>query len=243
MKKAHASALGRIELVRNRSGALTYRQRGGNQTTVDARGVSVDTYIHLLYGLLMQTSARRILMIGCGGGTLATMMAAEGRAVTVIDIDPVAFKLARKHFGLPRGVDCKVADGLAFMQVTRARFDAVVLDAFIGEDIPKQFLGPDFSHAARRCLRKDGVLFVNVCLGRGQRTADDLTLMLKRDGWKARLLDRHRSSERNAIVMAGAVQSLRPPRLTIVPEVEVARLKAEMRAMKFRRPKAKKASR
>ena len=57
-RKAHASALGRIELVRQRSGALVYRQRGGNQTTVDAAGVSLDTYIHVLYGLLRQTPAR-----------------------------------------------------------------------------------------------------------------------------------------------------------------------------------------
>src|SRR4051812_19497547 len=131
MKKAHVSALGRIELVRRRSGALTYRQRGGNQTTVDANGLSLDTYIHVLYGLLIQTPARRILMIGCGGGTLATMLARAGRRVTIVDIDPVAFKLARKHFGLPRSVDCRIADGLAFLQRTRARFDAIVLDAFI----------------------------------------------------------------------------------------------------------------
>ena len=238
MKKAHPSALGRIELVRKKSGALVYRQRGGNQTTVDAHGVSLDTYIHVLHGLVSQTPARRILMIGCGGGTLATMLARAGRRVTIVDVDPVAFKLARDHFGLARNVACRVADGLAFLQTSRARFDAIVVDAFIGEDIPAQFLGAEFSRAARRCLRPNGVLFVKVCLGRGERTADELALMLLRDRWSARLLDRHRSSERNAIVMAGAVRGLRVPKLTIVPGVEAARLKAEMAAMGFRRPKS-----
>ena len=237
-RDAHASALGRVELLRRRSGALTYRQRGGNQTTVDAAGVSLDTYIHVLHGLLRQTPARRILMIGCGGGTLATMLARAGRKVTIVDIDPVAFKLARRHFGLPRNVVCRVADGLAFLQTTRARFDAVVLDAFIGEDIPTQFLGEHFSRAARRCLHRDGALFVNVCLGPRQRTADELALMLRRTGWKARLLDRRRTAERNAIVMAGAVRGLRAPKLEIVPAVEVARLRAEMAAMGFRRAKS-----
>ncbi|MBL8644006.1 MAG: methyltransferase domain-containing protein [Rhodospirillaceae bacterium] len=242
----HRAKLGAVRLVRNRrKGTLTYVQKGGNQSAVDENGVSLDSYIHALYGLALQALARQgqpktALMIGCAGGTLATMLARAGVAMTVVDIEKAAFTLAKTHFGLPASVKCRVADGLKFMQRTRARFDAVIIDAFIGEKIPPQFTGEAFSTAARRCLRKNGALFVNVCLnGRADRTADELALMLKGTGWAGkgsavRLIDQ-RGPLRNAVVMAGNVRALRRPRLVVPPAQDRKRLRYELKGMKFRK--------
>jgi hypothetical protein len=53
-----------------------------------------------------------------------------------------------------------------------------------------------------------------------------------------RLLDQRGESERNAIVLAGAVADFRSPRLLVTPQAEVDRLRKELRGMGFRRRRA-----
>ena len=150
----HAFKYGVIKLrFRKRSHTLTYEQKGGYQSTADRNGVSLDAHIHALYGLTLQRPGKSVLMIGCGGGTLGTMLARAGRRVSIVEIDPVSFTLAKRYFGLPRNIPCHVGDGLAFMQGTRRYYDVLIIDAFTGENIPAHMKGPAFFEAADRCLR------------------------------------------------------------------------------------------
>ncbi len=238
-KVAHASALGTIRLrFKASTGALTYVQRGGNQSAVDRNGTSLDTYIHALFGLILQRPTKRALMIGCGGGTLGRMLAAAGIEVTIVDIDKASFRLAKRYFALPREVACHVGDGLAFMQETRRRFDVLIVDAFIGEKIPPHMTAAALSSAARRCLRQDGSLFMNVCLDdRADRAADVFGLGFRKDGWTVRLFDQP-GGARNAVILAGNVKTLRRPKLLHVPDVEAGRIKRELGRMRFRRLRA-----
>jgi spermidine synthase len=231
----HSSDLGTIKLIYvKKTGTLTYMQRGGYQSAVDRRGVSLDTYIHAIYGLVLQTTAKNILMIGCGGGTLGRMLTAAGRKLTIVDIDETSFKIAKAHFGLPKSITCHVGDGLAYMQKTRKKFDAVIIDAFVGEKIPPQFTSDDFCKAARRCLHDAGAMYINVCLfDKKDPRADSLALRLRKNGWKARLFDQ-RGGARNGIVIAGEVRRLRRPELLLVPDAEAAKVRRELRGSRFR---------
>jgi spermidine synthase len=65
------------------------------------------------------------MMIGCADGTLATMLYRAACNVTVVDINPHAFVFARKHFGLPDGVECVVEDGLLYVARMGHHFDAI----------------------------------------------------------------------------------------------------------------------
>src|ERR1700749_3248712 len=85
----------------NISGRVSYWFDGEHQSVADKNGVSLADYIHAMYGFLRQTRARDVLMIGCGGGTLATMLSRDGVTVTVVDIDARSFKLAKRFFNLP----------------------------------------------------------------------------------------------------------------------------------------------
>ena len=174
-------------------------------------------------------------MIGCGGGTLGTMLARAGRRVSIVEIDAVAFTLAKRYFGLPPNIACHVGDGLAFMQRTRRRYDVLIIDAFTGENIPAHMKGAAFFKAAGRCLRKDGIALVNVCLERkSDPTADRIAAGFKERGWPMRILDSP-GGERNAIVLAGKVGNLRRPRLLIPPQAGAKQTGKELRAMRFRR--------
>jgi spermidine synthase len=232
----HASKYGVIKLrFRKRSRTLTYEQKGGNQSTADCNCISLDAHIHALYGLTLQRPGKSVLMIGCGGGTLGTMLARAGKRVSIVEIDPVSFRLAKRYFGLPRDIVCHVGDGLAFMQTTRRRYDVLIIDAFSGENIPEHMKGAAFFKAAVRCLRKDGVALANVCLHRkSDPTADRIAAGFKELRWPVRLLDSP-GGERNAIVLAGKVRNLRRPKLLIRPQAAAKQTVKELRAMRFRR--------
>ena len=92
-----------------------------------------------------------------------------------------------------------------------------------------------FFEAAERCLRKDGLALVNVCLERkSDPTANKIAAGFKERSWPVRLLDSP-GGERNAIVLAGKVGNLRRPRLLILPQAGAKQTGKELRAMRFRR--------
>jgi SAM-dependent methyltransferase len=180
-------------------------------------------------------------MIGCGGGTLGTMLARAGRQVSIVDIDPVSFTVAKRYFGLPRKVACYVGDGLGFMQKTRRRYDVLIVDAFRGEKIPEHLQDAAFFEAAGRCLRRNGIALVNICLERkSDPIADRIAAGFKERGWPVRLLDSP-GGERNAVVVAGQVGNLRRPGLLIPPQAGAKLTGRELRAMHFRRRRSIKA--
>src|SRR5580698_9134547 len=124
------------------TGKVSYWQKEYHQSAADAHGVSTADYIHAMYFFLMQAGVRDVLMIGCGGGTLATMLQRCGVAVTVVDLHKLSFDIARKYFQMPEAVTCRVADGVRYLEKHRTRHDAIVLDAFGAGGMPRTFMRP-----------------------------------------------------------------------------------------------------
>jgi len=86
---------------KKQTGVITYEQGGCCQSEADSSGTSLAPYIHALFGFVLQSQARNIVLIGCGGGTLATMLERAGLSTTIIDVNPASFALAKRHFLLP----------------------------------------------------------------------------------------------------------------------------------------------
>src|SRR5436305_14341889 len=123
----HASKFGVIKLhFRKRTRTLTYEQGGGWQSTADVNGISLHAHIHALYGLVLQHTGKSILMIGCGGGTLGTMLARAGKRVSIVDIDAVSPTLAKRYVVCARHVSRQLGDGLAVMQKTKRPCDLLI---------------------------------------------------------------------------------------------------------------------
>ena len=230
------SEFGIVEVLQRRqSGSLIYRQGGCYQSEADQEGVSLASYIHALYGLVLQGEARKVLMIGCGGGTLAAMLAKAGCDVTIVDINPVSFAVARKYFKLPATVSCRVADGKYFLRASRSNYDAIVLDAYHGGRVPAHLESSEFFDLARRRLTEAGSVFANVHLLDDQdRHADRIAACMTHAWSDVRILDSEGSRDRNAIVMGGAVSRMQAPEMTIQPAIDSALIEQELRAMKFR---------
>ena len=229
------SEFGTITVFKKKStSAITYEQGGCCQSEADSSGISLASYIHAIFGLILQTKARKILMIGCAGGTLATMLAKADRKVTIVDVNPASFILAKRYFALPDNVECRIADGKSFLYSDTNLYDAIVLDAFHGDHIPAHLKSLRFYYLVCDRLSRRGTVFANIhvqhdCDRYADRVADCMANVFP----DVRLLDSE-GDGRNAIVMAGTVANLCPPNMIVPPQAEHDVIESELAAMKFR---------
>jgi SAM-dependent methyltransferase len=218
------------------TGKVSYWQGEYHQSAADRTGVSTADYIHAMYFFLMQAQARDVLMIGCGGGTLATMLAKSNVDVTVVDLHKFSFDIARKYFQLPETVTCHVADGIAYLKANRRRHDAIVLDAFGEGGMPAPFMEPAFFRLAHSRLKaRDSLFLMNVIVeDDGDRTPDILVRSLRAQWGRVRLLDTDGWTDRNAVIAAGAVTNLKKPKVLMPPRPGGAKLERQLGILDWR---------
>lgn len=219
------------------NGALLYLQHGWCQTEADSQGISYSPYIHAMFDLVIQSRGTKILMIGCGGGALATMLAQTGLSVTVIDTNASAIDIARRYFSLPEGVTCYIADGLTWLRRFDDTFDCIIVDAFTGDKIPDHLCSSAFFLEARCHLSISGLLMMNV-IEESDCTdcAREIVLGMRTAGLDVRLLEESRAIDRNLIVIGGLVQGLEKPTLQMPPAGADDQLCWNLHAMSFREP-------
>lgn len=231
----HRSSFGTITIFRRRStGSLVYKQGGCCQSEADRNGVSLASYIHSIFGLILQTRARKVLLIGCGGGTLGTMLARKNLAVTAVDVNPAAFEFARLYFDLPDDVGCKVADGYEFLLSDGGSYDAIVLDAYQGDQIPVHLQSLDFFKLIRSHLTRCGLVLANIHVMHNHDDSVHKIANRMASLWSdVRLLDSPGWLNRNVIAMAGRVSALTKPALLEVPDVDADEISEELETMEF----------
>jgi SAM-dependent methyltransferase len=220
----------------NTTGKVSYWQGEYHQSAADRNGISTADYIHAMYFFLMQAQARDVLMIGCGGGTLATMLAKSQVRVTVVDLHKFSFDVARKYFQLPEAVTCHVADGIQYLKSNPARHDAIILDAFGEAGMPAPFMQPAFFKLARSRLKPRNSLFLmNVIVDDDDDRTPDILVGAMRAQWgRVRLLDTDGWTDRNAVIAAGAVTSLKKPKVLMHPKPGGAKLERQLDILDFR---------
>ncbi|MDE1936498.1 spermidine synthase, partial [Bradyrhizobium sp.] len=118
---------GQIEVVEYlRDGTRAYFEEGVRQSQANRDGESVFTYIKLMETFLEPAS--NVLMLGCGGGNLATRLRRLGKRTTIVDINPLSFVIARRFFGLPPDIGCVVSDFRSYVRDCRETYDAIAID-------------------------------------------------------------------------------------------------------------------
>ena len=229
-------APGHVIVQDSRTGRVSYWQGKYHQSASDARGISTADYIHAMYFFLMQAQAKDVLMIGCGGGTLATMLHHSDIRVTVVDLHKMSFDIARRYFHLPAAVPCHVADGVAYLKTHRHRHDALVLDAFGEGGMPEAFMQPGFFKLAKSRLKpKNSLFLMNVIVADDDdETPDDLVRALRRQWGRVRLLDTDGWTDRNAVIAAGAVTNLKRPKVLMSPRPGGGKLAKELDVLDWR---------
>ena len=219
------------------NGALLYLQKGWCQSEADSRGISYTPYIHAMFDLVMQAQAMRILMIGCGGGTLATMLARASRTVTVVDVNHAAIDIARRYFGLDEEVACYIADGLTWLRRFAEVFDCIIVDAFHGDEIPAHLCSAAFFVEVRQHLGENGLVLMNAIEDNDDSDCARAILSgMTKAGLDVRVLEEARAVDRNLVVLGGAVEGLRTPTMRMPPASPNDQLWWALHSMSFRGP-------
>src|ERR1700704_2288660 len=144
------------------TGARLYEEGGVAQSHVLAGGEADVTYIRLMAALL--ADGANVLLLGCGGGALATMLHRRGSRVTVVEVNPISFQLARTFFWMPNGIECITADVREFVYPEGRTFDAVGIDVGGPCFSYEEGLAPAMIARVRRVLRAGGRIAVNISL-------------------------------------------------------------------------------
>ncbi len=152
---------GPIRIIERRSDkARLYCIDDSIQTMTRPSGVSLFGYVHA--AKLLVRDAETILIVGGGGGSLASMLARQGRQVTVVDVDPAAEELARAFFDLDERVVWRTAETFSFLEEHEGRFDAVIVDACNADGLAAPFDQADVLTALIERACPEGSLVLNL---------------------------------------------------------------------------------
>jgi len=151
------------------------RDRSQNQSCllVNKKKKLVFDYAKLsTIGAVANPQAKKILIIGLGGGTLVKayhdlMPQAQ---ITTVEIDPAVVKVAKNYFYIsPQPWSQIIAqDGRLFIKralLKKQHFDIVVLDAFNGDYIPEHLMTREFFNEVKAILTEQGIVVSNTFSG------------------------------------------------------------------------------
>lgn len=104
--------------------------------------------------------AQRALVVGLGGGLVGSALSAAGLEVEHLELDAALVEVTRKHLGFVGPV--AIGDARALWRRTAAIYDAIVLDAFVGEHLPEHLLTREAFLELRERLAPGGVVVVHL---------------------------------------------------------------------------------
>ncbi|ADU50339.1 Spermine synthase [Thermaerobacter marianensis DSM 12885] len=117
-------------------------------------------------GWALNPQARRVLLVGLGGGSIPKRILASypDATVDVVELDPVVVDVARRYFFLPSDPRLRVYvdDGRRFVRQAPGRYDLVMLDAYYADAIPFHLTTVEFLEEVRSRLAPGGVVVANV---------------------------------------------------------------------------------
>jgi SAM-dependent methyltransferase len=191
---------GQIDIVEcSWDGTRVYFEEGIRQSQATPDGESVFTYVKLMDELLSRSE--RILVLGCGGGNLATRLSRLGKRLTIVDINPISFVLAHRYFDLPDELPCIVSDFRKFVFDDRTYYDGIAIDVGgPGFRFTEEF-DVETCDAIRARLAPGGRIVMNVLVANDiDPIPDRIAARLAGEELRTWIVDEQFIEDRNAVI-------------------------------------------
>ena len=109
----------------------------------------------------------RILIVGLGGGTMPFQIKklyGKKATVEVVELSREMVKLSKAF--LPEKLDARIilGDGNSYLSREKGRYDIIISDPYVGEQIPEDFFDEGYVKNAYNALKDDGILAINYAL-------------------------------------------------------------------------------
>ena len=150
---------------------LSFARRNGMQTCVykGAPDLLAVPYTRAVFaGLMARPGAKRVLIIGAGGGVIPRAMHRFDPTlqIDVVELDPAVVVVAKRWFGYREDarVRTHIGDGRTFVRRSAragVRYDLVVIDAYERVYVPEHLLTREFLSQVRDVLAPHGVVASN----------------------------------------------------------------------------------
>lgn len=135
------------------------------QNTYDAKEkISLSLFTYMLRELAWgyNPHLQNVLCIGMGIGIVPRELAREGVHVDVVEINPAIVPVAQKFFDFdPGAVNITIGDGRFYINKSQKHYDAIILDAFLGDSSPSHLMTREAFAEMARLLGPNGVLVIN----------------------------------------------------------------------------------
>lgn len=160
------SNFGLLQVVEDKSGhRRCYLNDLLTQNTYDPatkRSDSLFTYMLHDLARAYTTNLNDALCIGVGVGLVPRDLAREGVKVDAVEINPAVVPVAARFFDFqPAQLNLVFGDGRYYVSQCAKQYDAILVDAFLGESPPSHLMTREAFAAMRRCLRPGGALVMN----------------------------------------------------------------------------------
>ena len=100
------------------------------------------------------------LLIGLGAGSLYAVLRDQNINVETVEIDKRIYDIGIKYFGLTEHKNHFITDGRYFMNVTDKKYDIIILDVIIGENVPGQLITLESFQRCYKLLNNNGTFII-----------------------------------------------------------------------------------
>jgi spermidine synthase len=160
------SNFGLLQVIQQKEGTQrNYLNDYLTQNTYDiVERKSISMFTYMLHGLAHTYAPKLedVLCIGMGIGIVPMEFARDGCRVDCVEINPAVVPVAQKFFDFdPSRINLIIADGRYVVNQSKKQYDAIILDAFLGDSCPSHLMTREAFTAMRRILRPEAVLVIN----------------------------------------------------------------------------------
>ena len=124
--------------------------------------------VHALKEKNIKVSRALIIGLGCGDAAFEIQNHYRRAKITGVEIDSHVVEMARCYFDLAtvKNLNISIADGAKYVAKLSlgkriAKFDLIIVDAYLGNTMPKSFRSKNFFKQLTKLLTHDGVVIYN----------------------------------------------------------------------------------